>query len=211
MIYIPIDRKTIRHNPDAGQRIVQVPGHMTMEISGKITDADLINTARNNRSYILYEHDGVRVHLTGYTTGFQTGSALTYEFRAVVMSTKTTKKTMEILTKKFGKDLRYTIDNHLQEVELLTPQPQFLLKYKKIKFACPHCGAKGLTEASLLSDTFDDGEGGETYVSDMCPHCSEVIDIQHEHIPAPDLEEIAAQNEKKTRPKARKASKKRKH
>lgn len=179
-----------------------VQNHMTMTIHGETADVDMMRRCMYDQRPML-DTKAMTVHLVRVSSSI--GSVLEKcTFEAVVMSHLTTSRTIRLLKLKFGNDLRYTINYNTQPIEILGGGPRFLYRHKKVKFDCPHCGVSNLTADKLESDAFPDGEGGENYVTNMCPKCKECIEVHHERLTDTDMHELAKSNEKKyTRPKPR--------
>jgi len=160
--FIPIDRKTIRKNPNAGGLKRAIPGNLEVELH-----------ARDCTLQIL-EDD--RIIPTEYVVG---GSGRIETLSAIINDASFVKDIEKYTSK-------YNIEYHreLTHMETIVGEPDYFYKYNPVDVTCNFCGAIFSSNA-LQSDELYNGDG-ETYSDTVCPECGafDCCDVEYERINA---------------------------
>ena len=75
-----------------------------------------------------------------------------------------------------------TVEYHYEHIHSMTPESEYLFEHDlKIRVHCKWCDHEA-SSGAFVSDVFDDGDDGETYVTNICPGCGEGDAIEYEKL-----------------------------
>ncbi len=195
-IYVPIVKRSVRHNPNAGDTCAQIPGRVTIDLRGSMTHKQWVKW-KSAPSGPIVDTKHLSVHVTSVSSGLSKDwKGLKYTFTAVAASDLTTDKLLAKVRKLFGTDVVVNINYPMELVHFMTPEPSVLYRHKKISFKCPHCKSGPYKKSDLISRPRYDGEGEEIGDDLVCPSCEEAIEFHYERMTEPDLLALAEENAK---------------
>lgn len=153
---IRIDPKTFRRNPHAGQSDYSVPGPRSVTVDAGGNVFRLAGGIKFNEEYIW----GTFHQLRSADGPIRHGPH---------------KKRFKISA------VSITFENDFQHFRTIEAGPEFLYQYIPTKVECRNCG-KSFLHTELTSDSVPDGDGGETFIDNVCPKCGEAdcCDIEFE-------------------------------
>ena len=189
--FIPIDRATIRRNPNAGETEMIVPGVSTVTL--------LVAFFHPDRSIGRDIYEGL-VTLIAFFDGevvssdvHHEGDACKYEISSVMLSgtdvdwTRISNSLKAIIVAAGGHvvDLCSTVRRPVHRHHH-APIPHYSYDHASVEVECDECGER-FSHEDLIADESDDGEA---YCTTICPRCGAwgCCELEHEQL----TEEIAA-------------------
>jgi hypothetical protein len=164
VITIPIDRKTIKKNPNAGNtQSVESLGPMTgtITVNEKHVLVEDIEGVRATQFWKV-KNRLVKAEYLAYGEGF-----------AKFMKRM---KRLRITRVSYSLNYPHHVINH-------QPEPQYLFEYEPTELICSEC-KKPFLHSDIRNDVMGDGDGGEHYCDSVCPLCGawDCVAFQYEKL-----------------------------
>ena len=88
-----------------------------------------------------------------------------------------------------------TVNQPMQTLHTLTPQPNYSFNHEDIEVRCESCEAM-FPSSELVSDDVSDGDYGYSWSDRCCPKCGtwDCCELEYEKLSDPELAAIAALN-----------------
>lgn len=152
---ILIKDTSIKKNPTAGNQDYFFPGIQTVKLSVK----------KNAPLHCPLP----RVKMTSC---YSSGNRIIRQAEYAVAGTEVLEQFVIWLKAKGVKeeDISYSIDNHVEHVQSMRPEPAYLFEYRNMKLTCYNCGTK-FSHKELIDETDEDFNGNPVEIENGCPRC----------------------------------------
>ncbi len=171
---IPINRSSIKKNPNAGQRVYYVAGHPSIELT---------KIYKRGKNWVREEWWGLSIK--------------DCELEGAILSRQ------EVITSiekpaSWGPELSLTRKQPVETIHTLSPEPRFHYSYKDTPLACDSCQWIFLN-SELCSDSRD-GYDDWGYSDTVCPRCGEwdCCELEYEKLTDEELEKLCGSSESET-------------
>jgi len=191
---IRIDKKTVRHNPNAGRTSYMVPSAVTTMVTCSCTPT---------MAYVL--EDSKVLHIIGSETTIvqetktRIKASLDDDTIRTTITAYSTINDVERLRKlliSFGvRDILIDQKCDYQRIVSMTPEPNYFYEFKKTKIQCTGCKKKFYPE-ELRADAVPSGYDEEDYSNEICPCCGkwDCVDFEYEQLDFNTLDKLANKN-----------------